>query len=146
MLTRVHRAFAISASFIALACGPALAQGKPLHADLSGANEVPLAGDPNGTGRAVIRVNPGQGTVCYDITVENVDPIAAAHIHIGAFGIPGAIVVPLPPSGGTISGCQDGVDRDLAKAIMKDPEAYYVNVHNAPFPFGAARGQLEKGF
>jgi len=146
MLTRMHRAFAISASFIALACGSALAQGgKPLHADLSGANEVPLAGDPNGTGRAVIRVNPGQGTVCYDITVENVDPVLAAHIHIGAVGIPGAIVVPLPPSGGAISGCQD-VDRNLAKAIMKDPEAYYVNVHNAPFPLGAARGQLEKGF
>jgi hypothetical protein len=134
------------ASLAALAVATASAQGgRPLSADLSGAAEVPILGDPNGTGRALIRVNPGQETVCYDVTVENVDPITAAHIHIGAAGVPGAIVVPLPLSGGVISGCQ-ATTRELAKAIMKDPEAYYVNVHNAPFPGGAARGQLEKGF
>lgn len=129
----------------AFAAAPASAQGKPFSADLSGANEVPVLGDPNGTGRAVIRVNPGQATVCYDITVENVDPILAAHIHIGAVGVAGAIVVHLPLVGGTISGCED-TTRELALAIMKDPEAYYVNLHNAPFPGGATRGQLKKGF
>jgi hypothetical protein len=134
-------------SIVAFAGGSAAAQGgKPLHADLDGANEVPLLGDPDATGRAVIRVNSGQGSVCYDITVENVDPIAAAHIHIGGAGVPGAIVVHLPPGGGQISGCTTGVDRDLIKAIRSDPSAYYVNVHNAAFPAGAARGQLENGF
>jgi hypothetical protein len=149
MRARTLRRLAITlgcASLAALLVTPVSAQGgRPLSADLSGANEVPVLGDPNGTGRALIRVNPGQETVCYDITVENVDPITAAHIHIGAAGVPGAIVVPLPLSGGTISGCQ-ATTRELAKAIMKDPEAYYVNVHNAPFQGGAARGQLEKGF
>ena len=142
---------AVSAALASLAIAAANAQdaspgGRPLHAELSGANEVPLAGDPNGTGYAVIRVNPGLGVVCYDISVENVDPITGAHIHLGAAGVPGGILVSLPPSGGVISGCTDGVDRDLAKAIMKDPEAYYVNVHNPAFMAGAARGQLEKGF
>jgi hypothetical protein len=119
--------------------------GKPLHADLDGASEVPILGDPDATGRATIRVNSGQGTVCYDITVNNVDPIAAAHIHIGGAGVAGAIVVQLPPGGGQISGCTSGVDRDLIKAIRHNPAAYYVNVHNAAFPAGAARGQLENG-
>jgi hypothetical protein len=36
------------------------------------------------------------------------------------------------------------VDRELALAILKHPAAYYVNVHNADFPAGAARGQLSK--
>jgi hypothetical protein len=135
-------------SVAALLSGAAFAQegGKPLHADLDGENEVPVLGDPDATGSAVIRVNSGQGTVCYDITVTNVDPILAAHIHLGGAGVPGAIVVPLPPGGGQISGCTTGLDRDLIKAIRQSPSAYYVNVHNAPFPGGAARGQLEKGF
>jgi hypothetical protein len=143
----LHRlAFAVACiSFAALAAGSASAQGKPLHADLDGAAEVPITGDPDATGRAVITVNSGQGTVCYDITVENAAPIAAAHIHIGAVGVPGGILVHLDPVAGQLSGCTTGVDRDLIKEIRKNPEAYYVNVHNAPFPTGAARGQLEPG-
>lgn len=134
-------------SLTALVSGSAAAQGgKPLSADLDGANEVPILGDPDATGHAVIRVNSGQGTVCYDITVNNVDPILAAHIHLGGAGVAGGILVHLPPGGGQISGCTSGVDRDLIKAIRKNPSAYYVNVHNAPFLGGAARGQLEKGF
>jgi len=150
MRLRMLRRLAITVvcvSLPALASSSAFAQGgKPLHANLSGANEVPVLGDPDGTGFAVIRVNPGQGTVCYDISVSNVDPILAAHIHIGGAGVPGAVVVPLPPLGGQITGCTSGVDRDLALAIMKNPEAYYVNVHNSAFQGGAARGQLEPGF
>jgi hypothetical protein len=148
MRPRMLRRLAITVVCVSLAANSsAFAQGgKPLHASLSGANEVPVLGDPDGTGFAVIRVNPGQGTVCYDISVSNVDPISAAHIHIGAAGVPGAVVVPLPPLGGQITGCTSGVDRELALAIMKNPETYYVNVHNAPFLGGAARGQLEPGF
>jgi hypothetical protein len=33
-------------------------------------------------------------------------------------------------------------DQDLIKAITKNPEAYYFNVHNAEFPAGALRAQL----
>jgi hypothetical protein len=35
-------------------------------------------------------------------------------------------------------------DRELILAILHDPSAYYFNVHNAPFPGGALRGQLSK--
>ena len=43
------------------------------------------------------------------------------------------------------SGCVQGVDRGLIKAIRKNPSAYYVNVHSTPnFEGGAVRGQLSK--
>jgi hypothetical protein len=52
-------------------------------------------------------------------------------------------VIPLtaPDASGTSSGCTN-VDRSLAIAIVRDPAAYHVNVHNVDFPAGAVRGQL----
>jgi hypothetical protein len=47
------------------------------------------------------------------------------------------------PADGSSEGCVD-VERDLATAILRDPSAYYVNVHNAELPDGAVRGQLSK--
>ena len=72
---------------------------------------------------------------------------SAAHIHVGAAGSPGPIVVMLfmENFAGTdsTSGCVEDVDRALVKAIRKDPSGYYVNVHSLPsFPGGAVRGQL----
>jgi hypothetical protein len=147
MPTRMFRRLAVTVCLASLASGAAFAQGgKPLSADLDGDVEVPVIGDLDATGHAVLRLNSGQGTVCYDITVENVNPILAAHIHIGAAGVAGPIVVHMPPGATGISGCATGVDRDLIKDIRKNPAAYYVNVHNNPFFGGAARGQLGNGF
>ena len=146
MHARLHRGLIIAAAFTALVCSPALAQGgKPLSADLEGEVEVPVTGDLDATGHATLRLNSGQGTVCYNITVESVAPIFAAHVHSGSVGQPGPIVVNLPPANGVIAGCTTGVARDLIKDIRQNPSNYYVNVHNMPFPGGAARGQLDHG-
>jgi hypothetical protein len=57
-------------------------------------------------------------------------------------GVNGPVVVPLaPPTTGASGGCVE-VDRALVRAIIKDPQNYYVNVHNTDFPGGAIRGQL----
>ena len=102
----------------------------------------PVRGIPDGSGTAALRVNPGLGEICYTLTVEGVAPIFAAHIHVGTADVAGPVVVPLaPPTSGTSSACAT-VDRDLALAIVRNPENYYVNVHNADFPAGALRGQL----
>ena len=56
----------------------------------------------------------------------------------------GPIEIPLPPSTATGgSGCVTA-DRDLILAIIRDPSAYYFNVHNATYPAGALRGQLTR--
>jgi len=113
--------------------------GRKFTTELTGAAEVPGPGDSDGSGTATVTLNPGQGEVCWDITVSGVDTITAAHIHVGTADVAGGVVVPLSPT----SGCTSA-DRDLIKAIIQNPEGYYVNVHNAPFPAGALRGQLGK--
>jgi hypothetical protein len=122
----------------------ASAGGRPLSADLLGINEAPVLGDPDGSGWFEATFNPGTGEVCYAYEVMGVEPLAAAHIHVAPAGSPGPVVIPLPPDSATGgSGCVTA-DRDLVKAIIKDPGAYYFNVHNAPFPGGALRGQLSR--
>jgi CHRD domain len=116
--------------------------GAPRVATLSGTEQIP-PGDPDGSGFATVRLNPGQGRVCWDITVENIAPALAAHIHAGAAGVNGPIVVPFsPPTTGSSSGCTTGVDPALIRDIISNPDQYYVNVHNAEFLGGAIRGQL----
>ena len=119
-----------------------MAGGAPQSATLSGAAEVPGPGDPDGSGSATLQLNPGQGEICYQLAVANIAPATAAHIHVGDVGVAGPVVVPLAaPTSGSSSACA-AVDRDLVLAILRNPAAYYVNVHNAEFPAGAVRGQL----
>ena len=136
-------AFAASAALIAGAA-TAADGGRKLQTNLTGAAEVPGPGDPDGRGTARITVNPGQKQVCYKLSVSNIAPATAAHIHEAAPTAAGPVVVTLgAPTSGTSSGCVT-VTRALALEILKDPSDYYVNVHNAAFPAGAVRGQLAK--
>jgi hypothetical protein len=114
--------------------------GRPLHAMLTGA----LGGDPDGAGTALVRLNPGLGVVCYQLSVSNILlPATAAHIHRGSTA---AIVVGLtaPDVSGAAQGCTTGVARALVKEILRDPSAFYVNVHTTDYPGGAIRGDLSK--
>jgi hypothetical protein len=122
--------------------------GRPFVTTLTGAAEVPPA-DPDASGSASIVLNQGLGTVCFDLSWENIDgTVFAAHIHVGEVGVNGPIVVPLFAGtfGGTdsVSGCVEDIDHDLIKDIRQDPSSYYVNVHSTTFPGGAIRGQLSK--
>lgn len=133
----------LAVALTAALAGGVLAGGKPYSTTLSGAEEAPGPGDPDGTGHVSITVNPGLGTVCYHLAVEDIDPAAAAHIHVGDAGVPGPIVIHLAaPTSGTSSGCVEDVSRELALDLIRNPSHYYVNVHNPAFPAGAVRGQL----
>lgn len=147
MRIRTFAIYVIAGLLLALAStavAVADAGGRPLATTLTGAEEVPGPGDPDGTGTASIRLNPGQGEVCFELTVSGIAPATAAHIHVGAAGVAGPVVVGLsPPTSGTSSGCVSA-DPALIKAIIQNPEQYYVNVHNADYPAGAVRGQLSK--
>lgn len=117
--------------------------GRPLSAVLSGSAVVPGPGDPDGSGVANLALNQGQGEVCFEISVSDVANAGPAHIHVGASGVAGGVVVPLTGNvSSSPSGCVIGVDENLIKAIRQGPSGYYVQVHNPDFPAGAVRGQL----
>ena len=103
------------------------------------------AGDPDGTGEALITVNLGQREICWELSVSDIAlPATSAHIHKADPGIRGGIVVGLsaPGTTGMASGCVSGLNPGLLMDILLSPESYYVNVHTTQFPAGAIRGQL----
>jgi CHRD domain len=119
---------------------------------LSGTNEVP-AGDPDGTGLARVSIRPDEGTVCYRIKVKNLDAVTAAHIHVGAAGTNGGVVVDLAiltaetkATGNSTfySDCIEGLDGTLLTSIKENRAGYYLNVHTTVYPDGAIRGQLAR--
>ena len=111
---------------------------------MTGAAERPGPGDPDGAGTAVFRVNAGQRQICYTLAVQDIEPATAAHIHRAPTTAPGPVVVPLDaPTDGSSENCAT-VTRELAQEIIRSPTSFYVNVHNAPFPAGAIRGNLTR--
>lgn len=124
------------------ATGPA-APRADLAATLTGLQEVPGPGDPDGTGTAQVRVDSAQSRLCWDLYVRQTDAATAAHIHQGAAGSAGPPVVTLATPGpdGHSEGCL-AIEAMLARRIAVQAHEYYVNVHTAAFPNGAVRGQL----
>ncbi len=111
-----------------------------LEANLTGEQEVPGPGDPNGRGEAEVKVY--RAKVCYTLKVSRIAPATAAHIHLGRRGEAGPVVVTLnTPDDGFSKGCEK-ISRELSRKLREHPARYYVNVHNEPYPAGAIRGQL----
>jgi hypothetical protein len=152
---KTHRSLIIAVALISMfVAGQALAQGQgpsrpPFFAVLLGGHEVSPegqanAGEPKGVGSATILIDGT--TLCFGLTVNNLDQPTAAHIHRGVAGVNGPIVVPLTPpeSGdpGASSECIPEVDPKLLREIRAHPGGFYVNVHTEQFPAGAVRGQL----
>jgi|SRR5579884_228735 len=114
-----------------------------LTAALDGAAEVPGPGADGAVGSAAVLVDPSRDMVCYALHIVNVDRPTAAHIHEGAVGVAGPVVVALtPPAPENSNGCVSNVDPSVISRLMQNPANFYVNVHNADFPDGASRGQL----
>ena len=112
-------------------------------ASLTGPAEVPGPVDQDGSGTAAVAFQAAND-VCFTIRVSNVTlPAAAAHIHRGAPGVAGPVVVSLlpPAANGRVDGCTSG-DVDVLNEIRANPASFYVNVHTSDFPQGAVRGQL----
>jgi hypothetical protein len=104
------------------------------------------SGDPDGTGTALITINRGLGTVCWETSVANITlPATASHIHKAEVGVRGPIVISLSPPGttGHATGCASDIDRDLLRDILQNPASYYVNVHTSDYPASAIRAQMQ---
>ncbi len=149
MRTRTRGTLALAAALglvgtMALA-GTVLAAETTLTATLAGVTEGESPGDPDGSGTASIVIDPAAGTACWTLTAESIEPVTQSHIHVGAEGESGDIVVPLDVDGfeGSSEGCIEPMeDAAILQEIVDNPAGYYVNLHTEDFPAGAIRGQL----
>jgi hypothetical protein len=126
-----------------------------------------VAPDPEagGTGTANITLNVTKdpagninaATVDFQVNLSgfpNGTPINIAHIHTGAAGVAGGILVSTGLNSGDLvltngSGsftktAVGGLDAAHATDIINNPANYYFNVHSTLHPGGVARGQLVK--
>ena len=113
-----------------------------LGATLLGKNEVPK-GSPTAHGIVNLTLSTGKGTVCWTFTLVGVNKPAFAHIHNGRAGVSGPVFIPLGKTY-KAKGCAVASKKSL-EAVESNPNAYYVNVHNAKYPNGIVRGQLVAG-
>jgi CHRD domain len=135
-------------------------------ADLRPSNEVPAVTNADQSGS-------GQVTVTFILTRDAANNITAAtanfvvnmsgfpagttltgaHIHPGAAGTAGGVVIStgiaqgevvLANGSGSFSKSVTGVDAALAQSILNNPAGYYFNIHTTINTGGAARGQLTR--
>ena len=135
---------ALASAPLALAACETVAEavGDSYQTSMTGAQEVPGPGDPDGSGTAEVTVDAATPQVCYDLKVAGIDTATMAHIHRGAKGQNGPVIIPLTKNGDTYS-VPEG--KKLTEAQMKDLKAghLYVNVHSNAHKGGEIRAQLE---
>jgi hypothetical protein len=110
-----------------------------IKVSLTGAEEVPPLTVP-GSGSGSFRVAE-DGTISGSVTTKDVEG-TMAHIHRGAKGTNGPVIVPLDKKGETYS---VPAGRKLSPAQMEDLKKgmLYVNVHTNRNKGGEVRGQLQ---
>ena len=151
MRVKILTLLAGAGAFAAVAI-PALVSAAPgdkveLTAKLDGKQEVPGPGDEDGKGNAELKLNSKKKKVCFDISFSNIVDPNQAHIHKGPKGDDGPIKLELFADTSFSSPVEDCVKakEKLINRITKNPERFYVNLHNTEFPDGAIRGQLKGG-
>jgi CHRD domain-containing protein len=159
MRSRWIAALVVSAGLLAVAAAPASAQTFTLTAQLTGAGETPAPGINTGAfGNATVVVDMTARTVTYTVNVFNLPSgVTASHIHAGAVGTPGPVVVNFaPPVNASNDFGFSGVVKDTDFVLRPDQGIRsaddmfqailggnsYVNVHSTVNAGGEIRGQL----
>jgi hypothetical protein len=107
---------------------------------LSGANEVPPVAT-SATGTATVTIRPD-----HTVTVkENVTGMTAtaSHIHQGAAGANGPVIVPFTKTADNTFASAEGAKLTDAQYEAFKAGSLYVNVHSAAHPGGEIRAQLK---
>lgn len=121
---------------------------------LTAAEEVPAPKPTTASGAAQVIVYATE--IEFQLTAQNITGITMAHIHQGAIGVAGPVVVTLflpgSPTGAvsgvfasgrlTASNLPAGVTVQSLKTLLLSGNAY-VNVHTSANPSGEIRGQLD---
>jgi hypothetical protein len=128
-------------------------------------NETPpiTGAEANASGTATLTFNVtgsagsfSSGTVDFNVSLSgfpNGTLLTAAHIHPGAAGVPGGVLlgtglstsdnVVLTNGSATFSKNGVAISADQANQILAAPQNFYFNVHTTTSPGGAVRGQLK---
>ncbi len=131
--------------------GIALAAGHGFSAELTTEAEVPAPTGSEGSGSATATINEN-GSIDYEVSFEDLTgPPVAAHIHFGAVGVAGPVILPLAhgdsPFSGTLTEAEftpaEGGPQTYDEALdaIRDGMTY-VNVHTEKNGAGEIRGQL----
>jgi len=118
-----------------------------LKALLIPAEEVPGPGVKEGKGAALVNISGPK--ICSNLKSTMGEKPTKAHIHQGAKGMSGPVVVDLMPAFNPGEAAYESntcveTTADTASRLIADPAGYYVNIHSDGHPDGAMRGQLAK--
>jgi CHRD domain len=142
-----HAALAAGISFFVVACGggggyddPPAGQTETITSVLSGDQEAPERVNSGATGTATFTLDRATHTLSGTVEVDGVSA-TLAHIHAGAAGAAGAVVLPLTLAAGQPATLAPTVlSEDQLQSL--DAGGLYVNVHSDANPTGEIRGQL----
>ena len=130
--------------------GQVVAKGSALFASLSGGQEVPAVSG-SATGDGWVLTSTGGSTLTYYVAYSGLSgALAAAHIHLGAAGVNGGVLLPLAAGASPMTGTLDAGDltptggvTDMAGAVGAIAAGNtYFNLHTAANPGGELRGQV----
>jgi hypothetical protein len=159
-------ALAIVLALVAAACGssttaPTTPSNPTFTAQLLPSNETPPITNAESVASGNVTITfvttkdaTGAVTSAVGTAVVNLQgfpagsSITVAHIHTGAVGVAGGVLVPFIPSSVTLTNGAgsftqtNNLTGDQATNIMNNPAGFYFNVHTALNPGGVMRGQL----
>lgn len=156
----MHRHVGVALSLAALACAGVPKSGpETFHAKLDTASEVPPPSVGSATPSGTATFTNNGGSIGYKVTVTGLNSaFTAAHIHGGAEGAAGLVLVPLkltagPDGSAAGEGLIDasaikGSNPDASPMTLNDLLAAmrsgdtYVNIHTANNKPGEIRGQI----
>ena len=133
----------VAAALAMVVGGSAWAAGQ-FRADLTGAAEVP-ANNSTATGSAHAKLHDNGTTLRVQLKYSGLSSgVTGAHVHSGAAGSNGPVLIDLKPAlGKTAGGVTNLVTEiDAGAATQLRDGGLYVNVHTVQYPDGEIRGQL----
>ena len=154
-------ALTLAALFVLTSAGTAAGPSEVWTARLSGSNETP-PNDSKAHGSALFRIvrddkSSAIESIEFRVRVSNLNDLTAGHIHSGAEGVAGPVVVDLHTT--TSTGRSQGIiaegtiragdlEGPLTGLTLADLYALftsggaYVNLHTTAYPGGEIRGQI----
>jgi fibronectin-binding autotransporter adhesin len=121
-------------------------------------NEVPPITNAESTGRgtAVVTVNSATNTIDFNVSLNSfptTSALTAAHIHPGAAGVAGGVLIGTGLTSGNAPSLASGsatfsftsvpATADQIAQILAAPQNFYFNVHTTANGGGVMRGQLK---